>query len=138
MNRRLTWLTDVRAEYSNVANQVEQRRSLVEEAHRNLSQAQAAFTAATASSILSRMDLPDGGLHPVSPSRTMIGLGGLLASVLGGIGVVFLTAPVKRREDRLTLAEAMHAEAPCPLRRTARREAKMPRAEAVAVGEDDA
>ena len=99
LNQRLGRLTNIRAEYSNLVAQVEQRRSLVEESQRNLAQARAACAAATTSSLLSRVDSPDGGLRPVSPSRAMIGLGGLLGSIMVGFGVVLLTAPIGRRED---------------------------------------
>ena len=94
--------------------QVEQRRSLVEESQRNLAQARAANAAATASSLLSRVDSPDGGLRPVSPSLAVTGLVGLLASVMAGFGVVLLTAPVGRREDAtlpLLLQESGNSEA---------------------------
>jgi polysaccharide biosynthesis transport protein len=98
LNRRLSRLTNIRAEYSNLVAQVEQRRTLVEESQRNLAQARAAAAAATTSSLLSRVDSPDGGLRPISASSAMIGLGGLLASMMAGVGVVFLTAPLGRRE----------------------------------------
>jgi hypothetical protein len=129
-------LTDVRAEYSNLVNQVEHRRNLVEESQRTLAQARASFTGATASSVLSRMDQPDGGLYPVSASRTMIGLGGLLASVLGGVGIVFLTAPINRREDPL-VSETAFMQTPRPLRKAARRKVASRYAEPVAVGAAD-
>jgi hypothetical protein len=99
LNRRLGRLTDIRAEYSNLVAQVEQRRTLVEESQRKLAEARAACAAATTSSVLSRVDSPDGGLRPAGPSRAVIGLSGLLASVLVGFGVVFLTAPIGRRAD---------------------------------------
>lgn len=99
LDRRLVRLTDIRAEYSNLVAQVEQRRTLAEESQRKLAEARAACTAATSSSLLSRVDSPDGGLRPVSPSRTMIAFGGGLASILAGLGVVVLTAPIRRRED---------------------------------------
>jgi polysaccharide biosynthesis transport protein len=109
LNQRLGRLTNIRAEYSNLVAQVEQRRSLVEESQRNLAQARAACAAATTSSLLSQVDVADGGLRPVSASRTMVGLGGLLGSIMAGCGMVFLTAPIGRRED-LSL--------PAPLRHT--------------------
>jgi polysaccharide biosynthesis transport protein len=99
LNRRLSRLTDIRAEYSNLVAQVEQRRGLVEESQRHLAEARAACAGATSSSLLSRVDSPDGGLRPVSPSVAVIGLSGLLASVLAGFGVVLLTAPIDRRAD---------------------------------------
>ena len=114
LNQRLGRLTDIRAEYSNLVVQVEQRRSLVEESQRNLAQARAACAAATASSLLSRVDSPDGGLRPVSPSRALLGLGGLLGSVMAGFGVVLLTAPIGRREDAIlpsSLRETSDSEA---------------------------
>jgi polysaccharide biosynthesis transport protein len=98
LNQRLGRLTNIRAEYSNLVAQVEQRRGLLEESQRNLAQARAACAAATTSSLLSRVDAPDGGLRPISPSRAIIGLAGLLGSVLAGVGIVLLTAPIAPRE----------------------------------------
>ena len=99
LNQRLHRLTNVRAEYANLVAQVEQRRTLVEESHRNLAQARAACAAATTSSLLNRVDVPDGGLRPVGASRAMIGLGGLLGGLVAGCGMVFLTAPISRRKE---------------------------------------
>jgi polysaccharide biosynthesis transport protein len=99
LNQRLGRLTDIRAEYSNLVAQVEQRRSQVEQTQRNLAAARAACAAATTSSLLSRVDAPDGGLRPVSPSRAVIAMSGVLASILAGFGVVLLTAPIGRREE---------------------------------------
>lgn len=113
LNRRLARLTDMRAEYSNLVAQVEQRRTLVEESHRNLAQARAAYAAATTSSLLSRVDLPDGGLRPISPSRSMIGLAGLLGSLMAGCGVVLLTSQIGRREDQ-PLARTSHEKRASP------------------------
>lgn len=104
LNRRLHRLTEVRAEYSNLVGQVEQRRDLVETYQRNLAQSRAVCNAATISSLLSQIDLPDGGIRPVSPRRTYIGLGGVLAGIFAGCGMVFLTAPIRRREEEEELA----------------------------------
>jgi polysaccharide biosynthesis transport protein len=111
LNNRLNRLTNMRAEYSNLVMQVDQRRNLVEESQRNLSQARAAFVSATTSSVFNRMDLPDGGIRPVSASRRLIGLSGLLGSMLAGVGVVFLTAPISRREEK-TRQESAPARTP--------------------------
>jgi polysaccharide biosynthesis transport protein len=112
LNRRLGRLTNIRAEYSNLVAQVEQRRNQVEQSQRNLAEARAACAAATTSSLLSRVDSPDGGLRPVSPSRALLGLSGVFASLLAAFGVVLLTAPIGRREDS--------ARASSPLRETGR------------------
>jgi uncharacterized protein involved in exopolysaccharide biosynthesis len=115
LNQRLGRLTNMRAEYSNLVAQVEQRRSLVEESQRSLAQARAACAVATTSSLLSRMDLPDAGVRPISPSRTMIGLSGLLGSILVGFGVVFLTAPIGRIED-VPSPRPLRGTTPSPMR----------------------
>jgi uncharacterized protein involved in exopolysaccharide biosynthesis len=135
LESRLAKLTDVRAEYSNLVTQVDTRRNLVEDAHRNLAQASAAFTAATASSILSRMDLAEGALRPAGPSRAMVGIGGLLLSVLGGVGIVLLTAPIERRESPIRV-EQSSAEAPRRARSNGRGKVKRHLREALVACED--
>lgn len=97
LRARVDRLTQLRAEYSQLAAQVEHRRTLLEEAQSKLGQVCAAEAAATASSLLTRVDRPDGGTHPVGPSRAMLVLLGLVGGLVAGAGVVFLTAPIDRR-----------------------------------------
>lgn len=101
LNQRLNRLTDFRAEYSNLVVQVEQRRTLLEECQKNLAQCRASAAAATSSSLLSQVSLPDGGIRPVSPSKKVIGLAGIVGGLLAGIGLVFLTAPISRLEEEV-------------------------------------
>jgi uncharacterized protein involved in exopolysaccharide biosynthesis len=137
INGRLGRLSDIRAEYSNLVAQVEQRRTLVEESQRKLAEARAACAAATSSSLLSRVDSPDGGLRPVSPSRALIGLSGALASILAGLGVVFLTAPVGRREDTALTPLRMSGNRETPRRGNSERMPSPRGAEPVLAGERD-
>ena len=48
---------------------------------------------AKAVSLITRIDAPDTGTTPVSPSGLMVVLGGMLGGLLTGFGVVLLTAP---------------------------------------------
>ncbi|HLA83935.1 MAG TPA: Wzz/FepE/Etk N-terminal domain-containing protein [Thermoguttaceae bacterium] len=137
LNQRLARLTEVRAEYSNLVSQVEYRRNLVEESQRNLAEARAAYSTATASSVLSRMDFAEGGLRPVSPSRAMIGLGGLFLGIVGGAGMVFLTAPIARREKRLSPESAADFTPVRRASRNGRRGIRARRPEPVAAGDNN-
>lgn len=99
LNERLKRLTDARASYSNLVAQVEQRRTLFDDAQRRLGQAKATLAAASTHSLLTRVEAADGGLGPVGPSRAKIALGGLFGGALAGFGVVLLTARVDRGDE---------------------------------------
>ena len=94
---RVDRLTEVRAEYSNLAEQVELRRDLLAESERSLAEARASLAASSASSLLSRAGPPDGGARPVGPGRTTIMAAGVVGGIFTGFGLVFLTAPIARR-----------------------------------------
>ncbi len=99
LNERLKRITDARAGYSNLIAQVEQRRTLLDDAQRRLGQAKATLAAASANSLLTRVEAADGGLEPVGPSHAKIALAGLVGGVLAGFGVVLLTARVDGGDD---------------------------------------
>ncbi len=99
LRTRLDRLTSVRATYSNVAQEVDHRRTLLEEAQRNLAQVRATQVAAATSEQLSPLDDPDGGTRPLGPSRASILLLGLAGGLAAGVGVVLLTVPTPRPSD---------------------------------------
>ncbi|MCL4194474.1 MAG: hypothetical protein KJZ87_22250 [Thermoguttaceae bacterium] len=99
LRTRLDRLTSVRATYSNVAEEVDHRRTLLEETQRNLAQVRATQVAAATSQQLSPVDDPDGGTRPLGPSRASILLLGLAGGLAAGVGVVLLTVPTPRPSD---------------------------------------
>lgn len=92
-NARLHSLVAVRAGYTNQVTETKNRAVLLERAEQNLAEARAARASAKATSLISRIDLPDAGIKPVGPGRVVIALCGVLAGLLTGFGVVFLTVP---------------------------------------------
>lgn len=94
LQERVERINEVRAEYANVVHQVEHLRTLLEEAQRSLALTKAAQTSATQTSLLSPIDDPDGGVWPAGPGRKSLALVGLIAGLVGGSGLVLLTAPI--------------------------------------------
>jgi polysaccharide biosynthesis transport protein len=92
-NARLQALATVRATYTNEVTEAKNRATLLERAEQNLAETQAARASAAATSLISRIDTPDAGIRPVGPSRTVIALCGVVAGLLVGFGLVFLTVP---------------------------------------------
>jgi len=89
---RFRRLAGLRAEYANRLDEAEGRAALVARAEQNLAEARAVRASANATSLISRIDLPEAGNHPVGPSRSMITLAGMAGGLLVGFGIVFLVA----------------------------------------------
>lgn len=90
---RVDRLAGLRASYANILSETTNRAKLLERAEQGLSNARSTSASATTSSLISLVDGPDTGTHPITPSRWIIVLAGLLGGVLTGMGVVLLTAP---------------------------------------------
>jgi len=88
---RLGRLAELRATYSNQVAETDNRIQLAAAAEENLAEARAAHASAKATSLISRIDTPDAGTHPIGPGRAMILLAGVGGGLLIGFGVVFLT-----------------------------------------------
>jgi uncharacterized protein involved in exopolysaccharide biosynthesis len=93
-NRRLTNLSQVRADYANQTAEVKNRSALLERAEQSLAEARAESASAEAANLISGIDSPDTGIKPVGPSRIILALCGIIGGLLTGFGVVFLTVPV--------------------------------------------
>ena len=89
---RLDRLAAVRATYANQVAENDSRSALLRRAEENLAEARGALASAKASSLIARIDEPQAGINPISPSRSMIVLAGLLGGLLVGFGTLFLTA----------------------------------------------
>ena len=96
---RLTRLAGLRATYANLLSEATNRAKLLDRAEQNLTNARSDSASAKAASLITRVDAPDTGTSPVSPSGSMIVLGGLLGGLLTGLGIVLLTAPATAAAD---------------------------------------
>ncbi len=90
---RLKRLAGLRANYTNLLSESSSRAKLLDRAEQGLNNARSTLAGAKAASLISAVDDPDTGTHPISPSRSLVILGGLLGGLLTGLGLVFLTAP---------------------------------------------
>ncbi len=93
---RLSRLAGLRASYVNLVAESSHRTRLVERAEQNLSEARASAASAKVASLIARIDGPDTGTRPVSASRTLVVLGGLLAGLAVGLGLLLLVPPAVR------------------------------------------
>lgn len=90
---RLDRLSELRAGYANEAAENANRLTLLERAEQNLAEARAAHASARATNLISRIDAPEAGINPVGLSRAGIVLLGIVAGLLTGFGVLYLTVP---------------------------------------------
>lgn len=90
---RLAKLGGLRAAYSNLISDVEHRGVLLAAAQRELSEARSSQAGAHSSSLIYTIDEPDAGTKPVGPGRLTIALTGILAGLLVGAAVLFITLP---------------------------------------------
>ncbi len=90
---RLERLAAIRASYETQTAENRNRTMLAERAEQNMAEARSELAGAKAASLISRIDLPDTGAKPVGPGRTVIALSGIVAGLLTGLGIVFLSLP---------------------------------------------
>ena len=90
---RLNRVAAARATYANEVAEVKNRAAILERSEQNLAEARASEASAKASSLVSRIDLPDAGIRPLGPPRIVIALSGVLGGLLTGFGLVFLWIP---------------------------------------------
>jgi uncharacterized protein involved in exopolysaccharide biosynthesis len=93
VEQRLDRLAGLRARYHNLETEVKQRSEIAQKATKDLADARASHAAATASSVITRINEPQLGTHPLGPGRTMICLAGLMGGLGSGLGLVFLVSP---------------------------------------------
>lgn len=91
VHRRLDHLVSLRAEYSALFTENQQRTRQLEQAEKQLSDARAAQAGAAAAGLVSRVDTPDAGSKPQGPGKTTILLVGIVGGLLAGAGLLLLT-----------------------------------------------
>ncbi len=94
LESRLGKIANIRAEYSNLANEVRGRNQQLQDAERELAQAQASRDAAINSSLITRLDEPMIGEKPIGPGRSTILAGATVSGLFFGLGIVFLLSPL--------------------------------------------
>jgi succinoglycan biosynthesis transport protein ExoP len=109
-HQRLQNLAGLRANYSNLTAEVEQRSQLLQKARRELSEAEANQAGAKGPGVITLIDAPDLGDRPVGPSRAMIVAGGLAGGLAIGLGLVFLLAPTPGTAANSTTSPRMRTE----------------------------
>jgi uncharacterized protein involved in exopolysaccharide biosynthesis len=111
---RLERLAGLRAEYANRVAAAKSSTAVVEEARRNLAEAQASQTAARTTSQITRVDLPTTGGLPLGPSRSLIVLVGLIGGLAVGFGLVFWSVRPTFATAQPTAAISSHPEPKSP------------------------
>jgi uncharacterized protein involved in exopolysaccharide biosynthesis len=91
VEQRLGRLAEYRAAYSNRIAAVSSSRAVLERARGRLSGIRATQAAVHSSSLVSRIDQPETGLHPIGPSRAMVVLTGMVGGFMIGWGYFFLS-----------------------------------------------
>lgn len=97
---RLDRLAGLRAKYSNLDADVKQRSEIVQKATKDLAEARANQAAATAASLITRIDGPQLDTYPVGPGRTAILAAGMFGGLMAGMGLVFLVSPFGQATGR--------------------------------------
>ena len=135
---RLDRLAALRARYGNLVADVRQRSETLQRAQQELADARAAQAAAQSASLITRLDRPLSGNHPIGPSAAAIVLTGLAGGLATGLGLVFLLTPAgpfhgRRWSDYLSIGR--RAGDKRPVRRAADTPAPQPTANAATSAE---
>ena len=88
---KLDRLAALRADYSNLVSETQNRAGLLERAEQKLAEARVSRATADVASLIGRIGVPETGVDPVGPSRGMIALAGLAGGLLAGLGALLLT-----------------------------------------------
>lgn len=87
---QLQRLASLRARYANLVALTKDRTQLLEQARRNLAEAQASKASARATSLIGRIDAPHVGHEPVGPGGIVIAATGVVGGLSIGLALVFL------------------------------------------------
>ena len=93
IQRRLDRLAEARTEYATISADVKHRTTLLEEAERVLTAAEATRSASLSVNLLSKLGPVTSANSPNGMSTSMLTAGGAAAGLIFGLGTVFLVAP---------------------------------------------
>jgi uncharacterized protein involved in exopolysaccharide biosynthesis len=94
ISHRMSQLAELRAGYANQIEEVHNRGETLKRAQQDLAEARASQAAAHSASLITRLDSPAVGDHPVGLRRSMVVLLGTLGGLVTGLGILFLTVPM--------------------------------------------
>lgn len=95
VQQRLVQVAGVRAHYESLLDRLRRRDGILARAESELADARSSLAAAASASLISRVDVPRTGSHPVGPRRAYLVAGGLACGLLAGIGLLFLAVPAE-------------------------------------------
>lgn len=94
VRERLDGLAGMRARYTNLVAEVAQANQVLQETQNKLGEAKANQQASLAASVITLVDSPTVGEHPLGPGKTTILIAGMCGGLLIGGGLIFLTTPM--------------------------------------------
>jgi len=105
--QRLAHLADTRATYANLLSEVKSKVAMVENADRELAEAQAARDSSVSTSLLTRLDSAIVSDRPIGPGKSTLVSLCSVAGLVFGLGFVFIITPIdanpifgRRSQDR--------------------------------------
>ncbi|TWT31778.1 GumC family protein [Blastopirellula retiformator] len=90
---KLGGIAGMRAQYNNLASNVQERLQNLATAQKQLSDAKANLLGAESTSLITLVDSPVVGAYPVGPGRKLIVAAGVAGGLLIGVGLLVLTSP---------------------------------------------
>ena len=100
---RLGRLAELRAEYSSRITSVENTRSVLSQARKQLGEVQAKQGGALGAQLVTPIDAPETGPYPVGLGRTMVVILGTFGGLVLGLGWLFLNLPTGNQDPALQL-----------------------------------
>ncbi|MEM9411828.1 MAG: hypothetical protein AAGA30_11985, partial [Planctomycetota bacterium] len=91
---RLSELSGMRVTYQTLRQEVDKKRDINGKAQSNLAEIQTLGVSAREVNLLSRVGEPQTEIYPDGPSNKVVVLGGLIAGLMIGIGLVMFVAPI--------------------------------------------
>jgi succinoglycan biosynthesis transport protein ExoP len=103
MQGRLGRLAELRAEYSSRIASVENTRTVLSQARKQLGEVQAKQVGALGAQLVTPIDAPETGPYPIGLGRTMVVILGTFGGLVLGLGWLFLNLPTGHQEPALQL-----------------------------------
>jgi polysaccharide biosynthesis transport protein len=115
MEQRLHRLAELRAEYSAKVASVENSRTVLSQARKQLAEVRAREVAALGAQLVTPIDSPETGPYPVGLGRTMVVVLGTFGGLVMGLAWLFLSLPTGNAETAAPLEiKQIPSTAPMP------------------------
>ncbi|MBA2113087.1 GumC family protein [Bremerella alba] len=94
VSERMTKLASLRAGYNNLVAEVREKNNKLTQIRTDLADARSSVEAATTTTLVTKVSIPEVSDYPVGPSRKAIVGAGVFGGVALGLGILFLTVPL--------------------------------------------